>query len=66
MLHLGRDKMDDKNQEDTNKYEGIVPQSIEAGGNFLQKADKKFVIILSIVFTINFLGYIFLSYIQMK
>jgi len=50
--------MDDKTSNDTNKYDSVIPQTIEASGNFLEKSDKKFVLILSIVFTINFLGYL--------
>lgn len=62
-MHLLRkDKMEPENKQDTNKYDSVIPQAIEASGNLLQKSDKRFILILSIVFTINFLGYLFFSY----
>lgn len=54
--------MEPENKQDTNKYDSVIPQAIEASGNLLQKSDKRFILILSIVFTINFLGYLFFSY----
>ena len=44
-------------EEDNNKYDSVVPQSIEASGNLLRNIDKKFAIILLIIAGAIFLGY---------
>lgn len=49
--------MENEDKEDTNKYDGAIPQSIEASGNFIQRTDKKLIIILAIIFSMTFLGY---------
>jgi hypothetical protein len=45
------------NEEDVNKYDGVVPQTIEASGNLLKNSDSKFILILAIICSLTFLGY---------